>query len=123
MPREFIRFCLVGLSNTALTLGTYAVLLESGVWYLAASVIGVAVGMVNGYTWNRLWTFGVGRHRHAMAVRYVTVSLTGMAISAALLVLFVEQAGLGEFIAQVLALPFVVAVTFTANRQWTFAVP
>jgi putative flippase GtrA len=116
----FLRFSIVGATNTTLTLLTYALLLRAGLWYAAASVIGVGVGMVNGYTWNRLWTFRTSGPVAPQLARYVVVSLAGMAVSVGLLALLVEELDVGAFVAQVLALPAVVAVTFSANRRWTF---
>ena len=42
---QFVKFGIVGVSNTLLTLAVYTLLLKVfGVWYLAASAIGFAVG-------------------------------------------------------------------------------
>src|SRR5271155_5453551 len=55
---QFVKFALVGVSNTVLTLVVYTILLKGfGVWYLAASAIGFTVGAINGFLWNRRWTF------------------------------------------------------------------
>ena len=55
---QFVKFGIVGVSNTLLTLVVYTVLLKVfGVWYLAASAIGFIVGATNGFLLNRRWTF------------------------------------------------------------------
>jgi putative flippase GtrA len=55
---QFVKFGIVGVSNTLLTLIVYTVLLKVfGVWYLAASAIGFIVGATNGFLLNRRWTF------------------------------------------------------------------
>ncbi len=55
---QFVKFGIVGVSNTLLTLVVYTVLLKVfGVWYLAASAIGFIVGATNGFLLNRKWTF------------------------------------------------------------------
>ena len=55
---QFVKFGIVGVSNTLMTLVVYTVLLKVfGVWYLAASAIGFAVGATNGFLLNRKWTF------------------------------------------------------------------
>ena len=55
---QFVKFGIVGVSNTLLAFAVYTVLLKVfGVWYLAASAIGFAVGAINGFLLNRRWTF------------------------------------------------------------------
>jgi putative flippase GtrA len=55
---QFIKFGIVGVSNTLLTFLVYTLLLKVfGVWYIAASAIGFTVGAVNGFLLNRRWTF------------------------------------------------------------------
>src|ERR1700692_3924649 len=55
---QFMKFGIVGVSNTLLTFAVYTLLLKVfGVWYLAASAIGFTVGAVNGFLLNRRWTF------------------------------------------------------------------
>ena len=45
MVVQFVKFGIVGVSNTLLTFAVYTVLLKVfGVWYLAASAIGFVVG-------------------------------------------------------------------------------
>ena len=50
---RFARFCLVGVSNTLLTLATFTLLVPAA----PASALGFAVGAINGYVLNRSWTF------------------------------------------------------------------
>ena len=114
------RFALVGVTNTLVTLATYTLLLALGVNYLAAGAIGFALGALNGYTWNRVWTFEAGRHRHGMLVRYLIVTLAAIGLTAGLLAFFVEAVGTGKLVAQLLALPVVTVIAYHANHRWTF---
>src|ERR1700730_14514548 len=55
---QFVKFGIVGVSNTLLTFAVYTLLLKVfDVWYLAASAIGFALGATNGFLLNRRWTF------------------------------------------------------------------
>jgi putative flippase GtrA len=118
---QFVKFGIVGVSNTVLSLAVYAVLLKGfGVWYLAASAISFAVGTVNGFVWNRKWTF----HGHVgdalTPVRWFVVQGIGLLINLGLVFVFVHDAGLDKLIAQVCATGVVTITTFIANRAWTF---
>jgi putative flippase GtrA len=118
---QFVKFGIVGVSNTLLSLGTYAVLLKVfGVWYLAASAIGFAVGTVNGFLWNRKWTFRGHVGDALTPVRWGIVQTCGLGVNEGLLYVFVHDARLDKLLAQVCATAVVTVTTFTVNRAWTF---
>jgi len=118
--REAIRFALVGVSNTAISMAVYTGLLVVGVGYVAAVVVAYVAGLVNGYTLNRRWTFLAGGFSIGSLSRYTAVQGTGLLLSVGLTVLFVEHFGLPKVLALVLSWPPVIAVTFTATRFWVF---
>ncbi len=98
----------------------YRLLLAAGAWYALAAPLAFAAGAVNGYVFNRRWTFAA-RDTTRARVAYVTVQAVG-AVSTSLLVLFfVDIAGLGRVWAYLAAIPPVTLCMFVANRVWTFA--
>ena len=120
---QFVKFGIVGVSNTLLTLVVYTLLLKVfGVWYLAASAIGFIVGAINGFLLNRRWTFREHVGDALTPVRWGVVQTCGLAIDELLLYVFVHDAQLDKLIAQVCATAVVTVSTFVANRAWTFRV-
>jgi len=120
---QFVKFGIVGVSNTLLTLAVYTVLLRVlGVWYLAASAIGFIVGAVNGFLLNRRWTFREHVGDALTPVRWGVVQTCGLGVNEGLLYVFVHDARLDKLIAQVCATAVVTVTTFFANRAWTFRV-
>ncbi len=118
---QFVKFGIVGVSNTLLTFAVYTVLLKVfGVWYLAASAIGFIVGATNGFLLNRRWTFRGHVGDALTPVRWAVVQGCGLGINEGLLFLFVHDAGLDKLLAQVFATAVVTVTTFLANRAWTF---
>lgn len=118
---QFVKFGLVGVSNTAITLIVYTLLLDVfGVWYVAASAIGFAVGAVNGFLWNRAWTFRDHVGDALTPVRWFVVQGCGLLCNSGLVYLFVDGAGMGKLAGQGLAIVIVMVLTFVANRSWTF---
>jgi putative flippase GtrA len=118
---QFLKFGVVGVSNTLLTLAVYTLLLKVvGVWYLAASAIGFIAGAVNGFLLNRRWTFREHVGDAFTPVRWGVVQTCGLGINEGLLFLLVHDVRLDALIAQLCATAVVTVSTFFANRAWTF---
>jgi putative flippase GtrA len=120
---QFVKFGLVGVSNTLLTLAVYTLLLKVFVfWYVVASAIGFAVGAVNGFLWNRSWTFRGHVGDSLTPVRWFVVQGCGLLVNSGLVFVFVDGARLDKLLAQGLTIGIVTILTFIANRSWTFRV-
>ncbi len=117
---QLARFAAVGVTNTGLSFLVYTALVLAGTPYWAAAAIGFATGAVNGYVFNRRWTFRAADSNGARA-RYLAVQLAGLGATTALLSLLVSGAGLDRIGAYAVTLPTVTAAMFLANRSWTFA--
>jgi putative flippase GtrA len=118
---QFVKFGIVGVSNTLLFLAVYTVLVEVlGVWYLAASGIGFVVGAVNGFLLNRRWTFRGHVGDALTPVRWGVVQTGGLLLNLGLVAACVSGLGMDELLGQAVAIVIVVVVTFVANRAWTF---
>lgn len=118
---QFVKFGIVGVSNTLLFLAVYTLLLKGfGVWYLAASAIGFIVGAVNGFLLNRRWTFSGHIGDSLTPVRWGVVQSCGLLLNLGLVALCVSGLGMDELVGQAVAIVVVVVVTFVANRAWTF---
>jgi putative flippase GtrA len=118
---QFVKFGIVGVSNTLLTFLVYTLLLKVfGVWYLAASAIGFVVGATNGFLLNRRWTFAGHVGDSLTPVRWAVVQGCGLALNLGLLYLFVHDAKLDKLLAQAFATVAVTISTFIVNRAWTF---
>ena len=72
---QLVRFGLVGSTNTALTLATYAVLSGLHAPVALAGAASWAVGAVNGFVLNRAWTFRGAPRGAVPAARYAVVAL------------------------------------------------
>jgi putative flippase GtrA len=120
---QFVKFGIVGVSNTLLSFAVYTVLLKVfGVWYIAASGIGFGVGATNGFLLNRRWTFREHAGDPFTPVRWMIVQSCGLACNLGLVYLFVHDAGMDELVGQVPATAITTVLTFAANRSWTFRV-
>jgi len=118
---QLVKFCAVGATGYVVNLGVYWLLLDVvGLHYISAAVGSFLVAVTNNYLWNRLWTF---RHQRGgvayQGMRFLVVSTA--ALLANLLVLDVlVTAGLGELVAQAIAIVLVTPVNFVGNKLWSF---
>ena len=118
---QFAKFGVVGISNTLITYAVFTLLEEVfGVWYIAASGIGFAVGATNGFLLNRSWTFRGHGGGNSAAVRWFIVQGCGLVLDLVLIAAFVAGAGFNKLVGQAFATVIVVVITFFVNRRWTF---
>jgi putative flippase GtrA len=115
---QIVRYCAVGVVNTAVSLAVDAGLLALGLPLLAASALAFTAGACTGYSLNRRFTFAA-RHTRTSSGLYVAVSAGGLALDSGLVRVFAAS-GLHAFAAFLLALPIVTLATFAANRRLTF---
>jgi len=54
---QFVKFCIVGLSSTVIDFGIYNVLLSVGLSPALSLTCSFLVSVLNGFYWNRRWTF------------------------------------------------------------------
>ena len=116
------KFCVVGASGYAVNLAVFAALLElAGLHYVAAAIGSFLVAVANNYLWNRLWTFrGQRGHVAYQGLRFLVVSTIALGANLVVLHLLV-QAGVGEIVAQAIAIVLVTPLNFVGNKLWSFA--
>jgi putative flippase GtrA len=118
---QLAKFCLVGASGYLVNLAVYTLLLDGfDLHYISAAVGSYLVAVTNNYLWNRLWTFRAQRAGVAyQGMRFLIVST--IALLANLVVLhFLVTLGLGEVVAQAIAIVLVTPVNFVGNKLWSF---
>lgn len=78
---QIIKFGIVGVSNTLISLAVYQLALNAlGLHYLAANALGLVISVVNAYYWNNRCVFGGGqngRFEACSAVFQIADSLRG----------------------------------------------
>jgi len=118
---QLVKFCLVGATGYAVNLAVYTALLRGAdLHYMPAAIGSFLVAVSNNYWWNRHWTFrGQRGHLVFQGLRFLVVST--MALGANLIVLYLlVKAGLGEVVAQAIAIMLVTPVNFVGNKLWSF---
>jgi len=127
---RFSRFLTVGVIGTSLDFTILTLLKLAGFPTLIANSLSFTAGLVNNFTWNRLWTFGdVRSDWRKQLAQYTLISLFGLALND-LIVLSLEnvlgsmlgQPEFGYLPAKAIATGVVVFWNYFANRMWTFGI-
>ena len=118
---QLAKFCIVGATGYVVNLAVYTLLLKgAGLHYIPAAIGSFLVAVANNYMLNRIWTFRATRgHVGAQGGRFLVVSTASLLANLALLHLMVT-AGVGEIIAQAVAIILVTPLNFVGNKLWSF---
>lgn len=117
---QFIKFGLVGLTNTAVGFGVYYLLYYCGVHYLIANVVSWFISVFNAFYWNNKYVFQSG------SGWWITLLRTYISYAASLVVSTLVMYGLVEFlhvspvIAPVICLVVTIPMNFILNKFWAF---
>ena len=122
---QFFKFGLVGVSNTAVSLGVYyLVLWMNPELYMLGSVLGTVLSILNAFIWNDLFVF-TGNPKDFKSVMkrlgktYVSYGGTS-ALSTALLWVEVELLFVSELYAPIINLVITIPLNYLINKFWTF---
>ncbi len=122
---QFIGFGFVGASNTLISYAVYAVLVKCGVHYIAASVIGFVISVLNSFFWNNRYIFKIpqGKKRPLLPSfikTFLSYSATGLLLANALLYLWVDVLDISEYLAPIINLLITIPLNFLLNKLWAF---
>ena len=123
---QFIKFGIVGVSNTLVGLGIYYLCFYAFGWYYQiGNVLSFIISVSNSYYWNSKYVFKMGERRsfsqHISAyVKTLTAYGSTFLLSTFLLWFWVEAAGISEGIAPLINLCITIPLNFVINKFWTF---
>ena len=122
---QFVKFGLVGVSNTLVYYACYSILVRLGCHYALANGIGFVISVLNSYLWNNLFVFKKteGRKRStaaALVKTFISYALTGLLLQTLLLHLLIDIAGISKYIAPLLCVCVTTPLNFLLNKFWTF---
>ena len=117
---QFIKFCIVGLSNTAIGLGTYYLFLWLGFHYMIANVLSWLISVFNAFYWNNKYVFKSSTTWLKSLFRtYISYGVSFLA-GAVVLYGLVEWCGISDVVAPLLVLIVTIPLNFVLNKFWTF---
>ena len=122
---QFIKFGIVGVSNTLIHYFTYLICIFAGCHYLIASVIGFLVSVINAFYWNNKYVFVKEENAtrslwQAFLKTFLSYAGTGLVLENVLLVIWVRFLHVPEAIAPLVTLLITIPINFILNKFWAF---
>jgi putative flippase GtrA len=129
---QFVKFGIVGLSNTVISYVIYVVALLlfqkcnliPSVDYLVAQFIGFVLSVLWSFYWNRKYVFDADNNSvpwyKALIKTYISYAFTGIFLSSLLSYIWVQCVGIPKMIAPIINLLVSVPLNFVLNKFWPF---
>ncbi len=130
--RQFVRFGMVGVTNTLVSYAIYVAVLQgfriAGVQcaydYIVASVTAFVLSVLWSYMLNSAFVFKKQRSfltvLSEIAKSYISYGLSGLVIANLILYALVDGLGISAYISFFLVLVVTVPMNFILNKFWTF---
>ncbi len=117
---QFIKFSIVGVSNTVIGLGSYYVFLYLDCHYMLANILSWIISVFNAFFWNSKYVFKTtNTWFKALLKTYVSYGFS-FVIGAIILYILVEIAKISDIIAPLLVLIITIPLNFILNKFWTY---
>lgn len=130
---QFIKFGIVGLSNTGISYLIYA---GSLIWfrhlnmfsesdYLIAQFVAFILSVLWSFYWNNKMVFVIEKEKKrsfwkVLVKTYISYSFTGLFLNSILLVFWVKICHISELVAPIINLLVSVPLNFVINKYWAF---
>lgn len=119
--KQFTKYGLVGLLNTAITLTTIFLLMKVfHVSYLLSNAIGYALGFCNSFILNKIWTFRSRKPFTREGFFFILMFAICYSLQFAFLIFLKEKLAVPADSAQIIAMIFYAIINFTGNKFITF---
>lgn len=120
---QIVKFGIVGLSNTAVTAAALFILIGPlKVDPLVANPIGYALGLINSFIFNKLWTFKSSSHPLKEGLLFLLVFAVSFTPQFALYK-YMLSIGYSELISNAVGMVVYTGINFIGNRLFTFKQP
>ncbi len=128
---QFVKFGLVGVSNTAVSYVVNILVLKllqpyRLSWdYVAGNVVAFVLSVLWSFYWNNKYVFrkGEGQTRSlgkALLKTYVAYGLTGIVLANALSYVWINVFGISKYVAPLINLVISIPLNFIINKCWAF---
>lgn len=130
--RDFLKFGIVGISNTIVTYLVYLAVLSvlealgyHGEYdYLIATLFGFVISVLWAFYWNKRFVFkknyNLKETVSALIKTYISYSFTGLFLNSILAVLWVEIVGISKLVSPIINIMICLPANYLLNKFWAF---
>ena len=118
---QFIKFGIVGVSNTLLTALTIWILLK--VLHCSdyiSNIVGYIVGLVNSFIWNRKWTFDSKTKVTDTLFKFILTFGVSYLFQLGNLYILLHYTSIDSYVSQLLSIVVYTGINFVLNKIYTF---
>ena len=119
---QFIKFGIVGVSNTLISLIIYYIVIWVGGHYMIGNLAGFVAGVLNSFFWNNRYVFKKKQEKSSVKafVKMTCAYGVTLVLSSVLMYLFVDIMHISAYLAPLICLVFTVPINFVMNKLWVF---
>ena len=122
---QFIKFGVVGVSNTFVSYFTYVLMCMMGFNFHIGNLAGFVIGVLNSFYWNNRYVFKIEENESrtwwkALAKTFVSYGFSGLVVTEILLIFWIDVIGVSSYVAPILNLFITVPLNFMLNKLWAF---
>jgi putative flippase GtrA len=116
----FLKFGVVGVFNTIITIMSYMLFVSLEMNYIVANIIAYSLGVLNSFYWNRKWVFNVKSNQLNIFWKFIIVNLITLGLNTLSLFILVSSLEINPIFGQVISTGIGMVVNFLLNKKWTF---
>jgi len=122
---QFIKFGIVGVSNTLINLVVYWGVVLLGGHYLLGQALGFLVSVINAFYWNNKYVFAKKEDEtrslwKAFLKTFISYAGTGLVLESVLLVVWIDLLHINKIAAPIVTLLITIPINFILNKLWAF---
>lgn len=118
---EFIKYGVVGVSNTVVTAVVIYVMMKGlGCPDVLSNVVGYIAGVVNSFVWNKQWTFRSEAAWGKSALRFGIAFGICYVLQLLLLIYLNQTLSIDPYYNQLIAMVFYTGINFLFNKYYAF---
>ena len=121
LNNRFVKFIFVGILNTIVGYGTYALLIFFGFNYIISSTVSTIVGVINSFILNKKITFSDKGINKKTPFKFISVYLLSYFIGLFNLSIFIKKLGFNPYLAGFINLFITTLISWFGHRYFSFS--
>ena len=122
---QFVKFGIVGLSNTLISYVVYLLSMLMGMHYLVGNTLGFIFSVLNSFYWNNKYVFreSTGEKRSILKTlvkTFMAYAITGLILANILLIIWVDVLHIPKLFGPIINLIITIPLNFVINKLWAF---